>query len=298
MFTRRSDLPLDEDGLSRFLPWLIAFMVFLSALAMAGTLVLSAIAERWDSGVSGTLTVQVAPSQGAKAEARDKQALDRAVKFLRAEKGVIDAEPISEGRILSLLEPWLGPGLGAGGIAGDLPLPMLIDVNIDENVDVEALGNRLRKQVPAASIDDHGAWLDRLVGLIRTMEAVTVTVLALIILATIGTVVFTTRTGLTVHQGAIEVLHFIGARDAYVAKQFAHRALSLGLRGGVFGLALALPTLWGIGWLAGRMEAGLIPDVTLTPVHWGVLAALPVAAGLIAMLTARVTVLKTLAKML
>ena len=63
MFARRSDLPLDKDALSRFLPWLIAFMVFLAILAMAGMLVLNATASRWDQGIRGTLTVQVMPTE-------------------------------------------------------------------------------------------------------------------------------------------------------------------------------------------------------------------------------------------
>jgi cell division transport system permease protein len=53
----RSDLPLDRDQLSRFLPWLIAFMVFLSVMAVAGMLVLNATASKWDRGVRGTMTV-------------------------------------------------------------------------------------------------------------------------------------------------------------------------------------------------------------------------------------------------
>ena len=62
MFASRSDLPLDRDALSRFLPWLIAFMVFLAVLAMAGVLVLNTIAARWDKGITGTLTVQIVPA--------------------------------------------------------------------------------------------------------------------------------------------------------------------------------------------------------------------------------------------
>ena len=62
MFSRRSDLLLDKDSLNRFLPWLIAFMVFLVILAMAGMLVLNATAARWDKGISGTLTVQITTS--------------------------------------------------------------------------------------------------------------------------------------------------------------------------------------------------------------------------------------------
>ena len=86
----------------------------------------------------------------------------------------------------------------------------------------------------------------------------TISILALIGLATIGTVIFTTRTGLAVHQEAIEVLHLIGAQDSYIARQFATRALMLALRGGLIGLALAVPTLIAIGILSAAMDAGAI----------------------------------------
>ncbi|HEC91094.1 MAG TPA: FtsX-like permease family protein [Alphaproteobacteria bacterium] len=294
MFMRRSDLPFDEDGLARFLPWLIAFMVFLATMAMAGALALSVTAGRWDKGISATLTVQIPATLAPKAQ---EKAIARALKILRAEPAVVSAEQISESRIMALLEPWLGT---AGEDMRDLPLPILIDVNLDPDavVDVAALAGRLSAQVPGATADDHGAWLNRLVSLIHWVQAVTLAVLGLILLVSVGTVVFATRTGLAIHHEAIEVLHLIGAHDSYVAKQFAFRALALGFKGGVMGLALAAPTLWGIGLLTDRMEAGLLPDFTLTSAHWLALASLPVFAGLIAMLTARRTVMKTLSEML
>ncbi len=154
------------------------------------------------------------------------------------------------------------------------------------------------KAVPGTTVEDHGVWLDKLVRLLRTVEILASLVLLLIGSATVGTVVFTTRTGLAIHQEAIEVLHLIGAQDSYVAKQFATRALILGLRGGIIGLVLAVPTLMGIGALAARMEAGLLPDFTLAPSHWAAMVCLPLAVAVIAMLTARLTVMKTLAEML
>jgi cell division transport system permease protein len=39
MFRTRLDLPLDRDGSVRFLPWIVALMVYLASLALAGTLV-------------------------------------------------------------------------------------------------------------------------------------------------------------------------------------------------------------------------------------------------------------------
>lgn len=293
MFSRRSDLPLDRDEQSRFLSWLIAFMVFLAVLAMAGLLVLDSVAGRWDQGVRGTLTVQIAPADDP---IKDDVRLRAAAAVLALTPEVERYEAMNEVQLLRLLEPWLGTLVEAG----DLPLPQLIDVELkpDSNFDLAALAQRLSAKVPGASIDDHGVWLERLVRLIVTVEGVATAILAFIGFATVGTVVFTTRTGLAIHKEAIEVLHLIGAQDSYIARQFAGRALSLGLRGGLMGLSLAVPTVFGIGYLAGRMENMLIPEFALLPIYWAVLAALPVAAALLAMLTARFTVMRTLGRML
>ncbi len=293
MFARRSDLPLDKDALSRFLPWLIAFMVFLAILAMAGMLVLNATASRWDQGIRGTLTVQVMPAEDP---AKDDERLQAVLSVLAQMPEIDRYETLTDDRLLKLLEPWLGPTAGSR----DLPLPRLVDVELKTGADLnaEVLSRQLAARVPGTSVDDHRIWLKRLVRLIQTVEGLATLVLAFIALATVGTVVFTTRTGLDIHREAIEVLHLIGAQDSYVAGQFASRAFSLGLKGGVFGLLLAVPTLLGIGYLAQKMDSSLLPDITLGPVHWSVLAGLPLVASLIAMVTARMTVMKTLSRML
>ena len=293
MWARRSDLPLDHDALGRFLPWLIAFMVYLAALALAGMLLLNTMAARWDRGMGDTLTVQIAPADTPEQDALRVRAT---LGILRSIPGVAQAQLIDEGRLMDLLEPWLGPG----GATKDLPLPRLIDVELKPGaqVDAAALATRLAAAVPGTAVDDHGVWLERLIRLIRTVEALATAVLLLIGLATAGTVVFTTRTGLSIHHEAIEVLHLIGAQDTYVARQFAGRALAMGLRGGIIGLVFAVPTLLGIGYLAARMQAGILPDVSLGPQHWAALAGLPLVVAAIAMVTARLTVMRTLARML
>lgn len=293
MFAGRSDLPLDKDALSRFLPWLIAFMVFLAVLALAGMLVLNLTAARWDQGITGTLTVQVIPTDNPE---RDEERLKKVLSVLAGTPEIDRYETLSEDRLLQLLEPWLGAVAGGR----DLPLPRLVDVELKsgQKLDAEVLSRRLAARVSGVSIDDHRVWLNSLVRLIQTVEGLATLVLVFIAFSTVGTVVFTTRTGLAIHREAIEVLHLIGAQDSYVARQFAGRALGLGLKGGVIGLLLALPTLWGIGHLAQQMESSLLPAVVLGPVHWAVLAGLPVVVSLIAMVTARLTVMNTLSRML
>jgi len=293
MFSRRSDLPLDKDALSRFLPWLIAFMVFLAVLAMAGMLALNTVAQRWDRGISGTLTVQITPVDDP---AKDAERLQAVLAILAATPEIARYESLGDDRLMQLLEPWLGAAAGAR----DLPLPRLVDVELKPkaSLDVQALSRRLSGRVPGASIDDHRVWLERLVRLIKTVQGLATLVLMFIALATVGTVIFTTRTGLAVHREAIEVLHLIGAQDSYVARQFAGRALALGLKGGVIGLALALPTLLAIGYFAQQLDSSLIPTVRLGTAHWAIVGSLPVVVAIIAMVTARLTVLKTLSRML
>jgi cell division transport system permease protein len=120
--------------------------------------------------------------------------------------------------------------------------------------------------------------------------------------ASVLTVVFTTRAGLAVHHDVIELLHLMGARDLYIARQFENEAMRLGLSGGIAGVALAALTLWALGHAAAATavlgeEAKLLPDLRLVLWQWGALALLPLLTGFAAMLTARLTVLRALGRM-
>lgn len=304
MFTSRTDLQLDRDSLGQFLPWLIAFMVYLAILALAGMLALDDIARRWDKGMSGTLTVQIPPLMGngtkiksaqltSKKETKQLQVI---VDLIKKTPGVAHVKSLSEERVLLLLEPWLGKG----ALGANLPLPKLIDVELEKEavLDIAALEFRLSAIAPNVVIDDHGVWLERLIDLIQTVRVLAFAVILFIGIATIGTVIFATRTGLAIHHEAIEVLHLIGAQDSYIARQFASRALMLGLRGGFIGLLLAAPTLWIVGTLARSLNSGYFPEFTLSLANWFVLASLPIVVSLIAMISARITVMKTLGRML
>lgn len=292
---RRSDLPLKGDPSSRFLPWLVALMVFLSAVSVAGVFVINTVIARWDHDVSGTLTVQVIPVGGEGGEAVTDERVRQAVDVMRRTPGVLTVRALDKRQTLALLEPWLG----STDVVQDLPLPRLIDVAVDPEarVDLAELSDRLSHAVSGASIDDHRVWLSRLVSLSRTIQWLAVSILLLIGVVTSATVVYATRTGMAVHRGVIEVLHLIGAHDDYVAKQFANHAFGLGLNGGLLGLGAAVPTLTMIGWAAKRLEGGFLPQLSLPLAGYIVIGLLPLAAAALAMTTARMTVHGTLSRM-
>ena len=140
-------------------------------------------------------------------------------------------------------------------------------------------------------------WLDRLLDLAGAIEAIAFAVLGLIGLAAVATVVFATRTGLAIHHDVIELLHLIGARDNYVARHFQLHALWIGLKGGIGGVVLAVATLLTLGTLAAKLEAGLLPPLALSPWQWTALAGVAVITAVISLITARVTVLRTIGRM-
>ena len=295
MFARRADLAPDRDGSSRFLPWIIALMVYLAGLALAAATVLEQIAGRWSAGLRGSVTVVVDPSigdDGADADARVEAALG----VIRTTPGVLSAAPLATSDLAGLVEPWLGEDL----LSMDLPIPQLIDVTLDGDggLDLAGLAERLETAAPGSRIDDHTIWLRKVLRLARAAELVAIVVVALIALAAAATVMFATRTGLAIQRDAIEVLHLIGARDSYVARQFQGRAASLALRGGLLGLTLAAVTV-AVLWLAARdLEDSLPSAALLAPPFLAGLAALPLAAAAIASITARVAVMRFLARML
>jgi cell division transport system permease protein len=287
----RLDLPGDDDGAGRFLPLIIALMVYLAALALAGMMALQGAIARWDSALAGTLTVQLPP--GAESE------LEATLALLRATPGVVRAEPLDQAANAALLQPWLGPGLAAD----ELRLPRLIDLRIApaSGFDVAALAKRLAAVAPSARLDDNRSWLDRLFDIVLAVELVAGGIVALVAGAAVTSIVFATRTGLAIHHGTVEVLHLIGARDSFIAAQFQWPALRLGLRGGVIGLIPAFATLMVLRHAAAGTvltdSVSALPSLTLTPFDWAVLLLLPPAAGIIALTTARVTVLRALAHM-
>lgn len=297
MAKARLDLPLNRDGSVRFLPWIVALMVYLASLSLAGAVMVRNVVERWDRGLSGTLTVEL---PAAPASGKDDGAVPIALKVLRETPGVLSATPLDQRRTVELLQPWLGNDIDPA----ELPLPRLIDLRIDvrAGVDISALGARIAAAVPGAQLDDHRRWLDRVIRTGLAIEAIAGVVVILVGVSAVLAVIFATRTGLAIHHGIVEVLHLIGARDSYIARQFERHALRLGLRGGIIGLALALLTLLGISDAAERVgsineSVRMLPALSAPPLEWALLLLLPPAAGAIAMLTARITVLRALARM-
>ena len=294
MIRQRLDLPLAGDSTGRFLVWIMAVMIYLAIVALAGSMVLAGMAGRWENGLTGRLTVEIAPLPD-QSVAPLAQRTEVTLALLRSTPGISRAETVGAAAAHRLLEPWLGTAL-----LDDLPLPALIDVEVGSGaaIDVPALADHLASAVPGARLDNHAAWLADLRVLAHTAQLVALAVVLLVGGAAVAAVVFAVRTGLALHSPVVELLHIMGATDAYVARQFQTHIAGLALRGGVVGLGLAVLTLLALRVAAGGdSPLGLVPDKTLGPGQWLGLAAVPLVAGALAVITARWTVLRVLTRM-
>ncbi|MHA1536156.1 MAG: cell division protein FtsX [Alphaproteobacteria bacterium] len=294
MFTRNAfDHLFDRRTASRFVPCVIAAMVYLGALALAGAMGMAGAVSGWKTGLTSAISVQILPDRAGKPAS--PATLGKIAGLLRATPGVARVTIVSERSSRALLEPWLGRGKVAPG----LPIPRLISVRLKPNsrLDIAALGKRLRAAAPNIVLDDHRQWLAKALDFARSMELLALIVLALAMATSIAAVAFAARSGLAIHRRVAEILHLIGARDRFIAGQFERQALRHGLTGGLLGLALAALTLLGLGRLLGDIDVFGLGAAEFTPGHWLALIALVPGVTLIAMLSARVSVLRALRRM-
>jgi cell division transport system permease protein len=127
-------------------------------------------------------------------------------------------------------------------------------------------------------------------------------ILALVIVATIISVSFATRGAMAANRPIVEVLHFVGAGDRYIANRFLRHFLRLGLEGGVIGGGLAMLTFgfsesiasWFSGTAAGDQFVALLGTFSLRPSGYLVLAAQALLIAAITALASRRTLFATL----
>jgi cell division transport system permease protein len=229
--------------------------------------------------------VQVRPAAGRDLD-RDTAA---AAQAMRAQPGIVEVRPFTKQQAASLLEPWLGSGFSLD----DLPVPRVIVARVQPGttLDLAALRSHVSQAAPSASVDDHRAWIERMRSTTGATVLAGIGILGLVIVATIISVSFATRGAMAANRPIVEVLHFVGAGDRYIANRFLRHFLRLGLQGGVIGGGVAMLAFgfsesiagWFSGTPVGDQFAALLGTFALRPSGY---LALAVQAVLIAAITA------------
>lgn len=274
--------------------WVMAIMVALMVVASATGLALRRIAATAEADLSGGVTVQIIEAQ---VFARNAQTA-AAVQALRAMPGVDFVRAVPQGEVDQLLAPWLGAGMGDNDL---VPVPALIDVRLDGSVDgarVGALRTALRKVAPAARVDAQASWLDPVFSAVDSLRWLAVAMVGLLGVAMAAAVLLSTRSALGTHRSTIDIIHNLGGTDAQIARIFQRLVGMDAALGGVIGLVVGVLAVLGLGARFAALGAGLVAGGALAPLDWAVLALVPVGAAALAMVTARISVLVALRRML
>jgi cell division transport system permease protein len=275
----------------------VAIMTFLAGLTCGAVTMIVSAASDWRSDVGREVTIQVRPATGRDIEADVRKAAELA----RAAAGIADVRVYTKDESARLVEPWLGNGL----VLDELPIPRMIVVKLRSGAapNFAALRQTLAAQVPSAMLDDHRRWIDRMRAMAGTAAAAGLGILLLVLVVTVLSVTFATRGAMATNRPIIEVLHYVGATDSFVSRQFQRHFLILGFKGGaigggaailLFGLMQAM-NAWVAGTPGGDEAEALFGSFSLGPIGYLAIFGQIVLMALVTALASRRTVNRTLA---
>jgi cell division transport system permease protein len=275
------------------MPWVIAIMVAMTVMAAGGALALANFTAQTRAGLEGGLTVQIVEADPT---VRATQ-VNAAAAVLNRVGGVAQVRVVPEAELASLVEPWLGETAASDAIA----LPALIDVRVESAADgalLAQLRDELARVAPAARLDRQADWLGPVFDTIRALRWLALMLIALLTLASAAAVWLAARNALDTNRETIEIVHHLGGNDAQIASIFQRSVLIDAAIGGVVGLAFGASALGLLGARFAALQSGMVESGSLSALDWLLIALVPVVMTVVALFTARRTVMARLGSML
>jgi Cell division protein len=296
VFAVRDAELIPQGRMSGPMPWVIAIMVAMTAIALAAGLALGNAVSAAKAEIDGGVTVQIIEPR---ADVRAQEAA-RAVKAIEDLPGVVGLRQVPQQELDALIEPWLGTGVAAA-TGSAIPVPALIDVRLHgraSTAQLAAIEAALKKVAPSARVDAQSNWLRPVFDAMVSLQIVAIALVLLLAMALAAAVLLAARNALGVNRDTIEIVHLLGGTDAQVARVFQRSIGYDAAGGGAVGLVLALVVILVLGRRFAGLGAGMVDNGALGWVDWLLLALVPLFSTMLAMVTARLTVMHALRKML
>ncbi len=88
-------------------------------------------------------------------------------------------------------------------------------------------------------------------------------ILALVAAATTAIIVSATRSAMASNREIVEVLHFVGATDKFISREFEKHFLRLGIKAGIVGATLAMLVFMGMPAITELLGGGAVSAVEM-----------------------------------
>lgn len=275
------------------MPWVIAIMIFLTVLAAAAGLAFSEAASNVSDDISSRVTVQIIE---ADVDIKDRQTNDVAAR-LRGLDLVDEVRVLPQEEIEALIEPWLG----TQDLANDIPLPSLIDVILVQTAgedELDQLRTATRPLADNAKVEPSSGFIAPVISLVRSLQWIAFGLVALLAIATAAAVIISARAALNTHKETIGVIHLLGGTDRQISRLFQRRIALDALLGGILGLLGGTAIIWLLSIQLSALGSGLVQSLGLSWPSLLIIGAIPILGMFLAMMTARMTVMGALKKIL
>ncbi|MCK0097899.1 cell division protein [Qipengyuania sp. S6317L1] len=283
--------------LSGPIPWVIAILIALVVIAAAGGLSLRNLAENARADLADAVTVQIIE---ADPNERDIQA-EAASSALSAHPLVTSVRQVPQDELEELLKPWLGEGAASDNV----PIPALIDVELSRRASAEELAalqsvldGALEPLGGGARVDAQSQWLRPVYDALSALQYLALALIILVSMATAAAVWLASRSAFANHRETVEIIHLLGGTDAQVTRVFERPVIREAAFGAFIGLVIGLAAVWLLGRQFASLDSGMVGGGGLDLSDWLIIAAIPVAGVLLAVITGRITIGHALKSML
>lgn len=295
----KSGAPVVPPGsvTGRSLTLVISIMCFLACLTAGAVWMIKQSADAWLRDIASEVTVQIEPQEKTDIE----KSIAEVVTFLERQSGIAAARPLSLEDSASLLEPWLG----STDALKSLPVPRLVAIEVDRDSppDLSEIGKALERDFKGVALDDHRRWQQQIRAVTGSFALGGIAIFLLVAAATTAVIVSATKSAMASNRDIVEVLHFVGATDRFIAREFERHFLRLGIKAGIVGAVaamlvfLTMPAimdLLGGGSVSAVEMQRLIGTGSLDPAGYVLLGLVVVIISGLCMITSRMGVYRIL----
>lgn len=261
-----SEIPFARDKTHRILPHMLAVLVCFVSLLCAFSSDMYRYVQQQSAQQTQLFYIEI-PAFYSMSESDKEQIRTSLNALIEAEATLSKAQWLARDEVAGLLEPWLGKGLPLD----TLPLPQLVEVAIEisaesdvSTFDSDAFQGALNEIHAGTQLDQDQPWRTQFAEggyvLIRIMLFIALA----LFLVTLSFVALLSRTHFQLHEGILELLRRVGARDAYIIRQFQRHNLRIAMKGALSG-SFAGAAMYGVWHLFG--VTSMLGIVASSP-HW------------------------------
>ena len=278
---RRSEISTEDDDTSAFMYVLTSIYMYLFIVVLAIVMAINAMADSWKKDIMGSVTVQIIPVEDENKHIdteKTQEQQNKVLQYVENLSAVASVKALDAQTVEKLMTPWLGNKVNISS----LPIPVLLDVKLKPNSELnyDEVTRGLRQVSENASIDNHRLWLNRLLKFASSLKNIAMTVLFMVIGICAFSIYYSTRTSLGININTIEILHIIGAKDNYIARQYAKNFVKIGFFAGIIGLMAAIPSIILVAKYGVSTGSGLIKGAQLSTLYAAAVSYLTVKKSL------------------